>query len=339
VESSLPRSILITGGAGFIGSHSAKALSRAGCDPVVVDDLRTGHRSSVRWGPFFEADITDQQALSGVFESHSIGAVIHFAGSAYVGESMESPQLYFQNNVAGTLSLLEVMLEHGVKSIVFSSSCATYGQPKSIPIAEDHPQRPMSPYGDSKLMVERILLWYARIYGLRCAMLRYFNAAGADLDGELGEMHDPEPHIIPRVISAAFGTVPSVEVYGTDYPTVDGTAVRDYIHVTDLADAHVAAMQYLEAGGTSIALNLGTGKGHSVRQVISTVEHVSGRKVPFRDLPRREGDPAELVADARKAAGVLKWRPRHSDLQTIVKSACDWHSSGLTQHSVTARRQ
>lgn len=319
------RSILITGGAGYIGSHSAKALARAGYHPVVVDDLRTGHRSSVRWGPLFETDIADKAALSSIFKRHSIEAVIHFAGSAYVGESMASPQLYFQNNVAGTLSLLEVMLDHGVSSIVFSSSCATYGQPKSIPIAESHPQQPVNPYGESKLMVERVLYWYARIYGLRFATLRYFNAAGADLDGELGEIHEPEPHLIPRVISAAFGTLPAVDVYGTDYQTVDGTAVRDYIHVTDLAEAHVAAMQYLQAGGASMALNLGTGIGHTVRQVIATVEQVSGKKVPFRDLPRREGDPAELVADAREATRCLNWRARYSDLPTIVKSACDWH--------------
>jgi UDP-arabinose 4-epimerase len=319
--------VLITGGAGYIGSHSAKALARAGFYPVVVDDLRAGHRSAVRWGPLIEADLADKAALSRVFETYPIAAVIHFAGSAYVGESMGAPQLYFQNNVGSTLSLLETMLDYGVMRIVFSSSCATYGHPQAIPITEEHPQRPVNPYGESKLMVEKILFWYAGAYDLRYVILRYFNAAGADPDGELGEMHDPEPHLIPRVISAALGSLASVDVYGTDYETVDGTAVRDYIHVTDLADAHVAALRYLESGEAPAAFNLGTGTGHSVRQVVTAVEQAGGRKVPFRDLPRRAGDPAELVADAREAVRRLGWRPRHSDLGSIVQTAWNWHTS------------
>ena len=319
--------VLVTGGAGYIGSHSAKALARAGLYPVVVDDLRTGHRSAVRWGPFVEADLADKAALSKVFETYPISAVVHFAGSAYVGESMDAPQLYFRNNVGGTLGLLESMLDHGVNRIVFSSSCATYGHPRAIPITENHPQQPVNPYGESKLMVEKVLFWYARAYGLRYTILRYFNAAGADPEGELGEMHEPEPHLIPRVIAAALGSLPAVQVYGTDYDTADGTAVRDYIHVTDLAQAHVAALQYLESGGTSAAFNLGTGRGHSVRQVISAVERASGRKVPFEDLPRRAGDPAELVADAREAVRRLAWDPRHSDLPSIVQTAWNWHIS------------
>ena len=319
--------VLITGGAGYVGSHSAKALAQAGLYPVVVDDLRTGHRSSVRWGPLIEADLADKAALSKVFETYQITAVIHFAGSAYVGESMVAPRLYFQNNVGGTLSLLDTMLDHGVARIVFSSTCATYGHPKAMPITEQQPQQPVNPYGESKLMVEKILFWYARAYDLRYVMLRYFNAAGADPDGELGEMHDPEPHLIPRVIAAALGGLPSVDVYGTDYDTADGTAVRDYIHVTDLAEAHVAALRYLESGGAPAAFNLGTGKGHSVRQVIEAVERVSGQKVPFQDLPRRAGDPAELVADAQEALRGLAWRARHSDLGSIVESAWNWHVS------------
>jgi UDP-arabinose 4-epimerase len=319
--------VLITGGAGYIGSHSAKALSGAGFYPVVIDDLRTGHRSAVRWGPLIESDLADKTALRRVFETYPISAVIHFAGSAYVGESMDAPQMYFQNNVGGTLSLLETMLDCGVTRIVFSSSCATYGHPKAIPITEEHPQRPVNPYGESKLMVEKTLFWYARAYGLRYTILRYFNAAGADPAGELGEMHDPEPHLIPRVIAAALGSLSGVDVYGTDYDTVDGTAVRDYIHVTDLAEAHVAAMRYLQSGGASAAFNLGTGTGHSVRQVISAIEHASGRKVPFKDLPRRTGDPAELVADAREAVRCLAWRPRYSDLHRIVETAWTWHTS------------
>jgi UDP-arabinose 4-epimerase len=319
--------VLISGGAGYIGSHSAKALAAAGFYPVVVDDLRTGHRSAVRWGPLIEADLADKSALSRVFEAYRIAAVIHFAGSAYVGESMQAPQLYFQNNVGASLSLLETMREYGVNRIVFSSSCATYGHPKVIPITEAHPQQPVNPYGESKLMVEKMLFWYARIYGLRYTILRYFNAAGADPEGELGEMHDPEPHLIPRVVAAALGSLPAVDVYGTDYDTLDGTAVRDYIHVTDLADAHVAAMRYLESGGKPAVWNLGTGMGHSVREVISAVEQASGRKVPYANLPRRAGDPAELVADAREAVRCLGWRPRYSDLESIVQTAWAWQTS------------
>jgi UDP-glucose-4-epimerase GalE len=319
--------ILVTGGAGYIGSHSAKVMASAGFLPIVVDDLRTGHRSSVRWGPLVEADLADKAALRKAFEIQPIEAVIHFAGSAYVGESMGSPQLYFKNNVGSTLSLLDTMLEYGVKTIVFSSSCATYGHPQRIPITEQHPQQPLNPYGESKLMVEKILFWYARAYGLRYVSLRFFNAAGADPEGELGEMHDPEPHLIPRVIAAALDGSPPVDVYGTDYDTVDGTAVRDYIHVTDLAEAHVAALRYLQAGGPAAAFNLGTGRGHSVRQIISAVESVSGRQAPFRDSARRDGDPAELIADAQQAAQSLSWRPRYSDLNCIVKTAWSWHVS------------
>jgi len=319
--------ILITGGAGYIGSHSAKALAQAGLYPIVVDDLRTGHRAFVRWGPLVEADLADRAALDKVFGAYPISAVIHFAGSAYVGESMERPQLYFQNNVGASLSLLEAMRNHGVKKIVFSSSCATYGHPRTIPIREDHPQQPANPYGESKLMVEKMLFWYARVYGLQYASLRYFNAAGADPGGELGEMHEPEPHLIPRVIAAALDSSSTVDVYGADYETVDGTAVRDYIHVTDLAEAHVAALRYLESGGPSRAFNLGTGVGHSVRQVIHAVEQASGRGVPYQDLPRRQGDPAQLVADAQEAGRSLDWRPRYSDLACIVRTAWAWHNS------------
>jgi UDP-arabinose 4-epimerase len=319
--------VLITGGAGYIGSHSAKALSKAGFHPIVVDDLRTGHRSAVRWGPFFQADLADRAALNKVFQAHPIQAVIHFAGSAYVGESMTKPGLYFQNNVGATLSLLEAMREHGVGQIVFSSSCATYGNPQAIPMSEDHPQQPVNPYGESKLMVEKMLHWYSRVCGLRYTILRYFNAAGADPDGELGELHEPEPHLIPRVMGAALGSLPPVDVYGTDYETADGTAVRDYIHVTDLADAHVAALRYLASGGTPQAFNLGTGTGHSVRQVIAAVEQVSGRKVPFVNQPRRAGDPAVLVADSRRALASLSWKPRHSALASIVQTAWAWHIS------------
>ena len=325
--SSTVNCVLITGGAGYIGSHTAKAISRAGFYPLVVDDLREGHRRAVQWGSLVVADLADEDALRAAFATHRIIAVIHFAASAYVGESMQVPQLYFQNNVVNTLNLLKVMLEHEVKTLVFSSSCATYGYPQRLPIAEDHEQHPVNPYGESKLMVERVLHWYALAYGLRSIALRYFNAAGADPDGDLGEMHDPEPHLIPKAIAAAQGLSPALDVYGTDYDTPDGTAVRDYVHVTDLADAHVAALRHLRSGGETGAFNLGTGAGHSVRQVISMVERVSGRAVPLRELPRRAGDPATLVADAGKAARSLGWRPRHSDLQRIVETAWNWHTS------------
>ncbi len=315
--------VLVTGGAGFIGSHTAKALARAGYQPVVVDDLRTGHRSAVRWGPFVEANIADKTTLCRVFERYRIGAVIHFAASAYVGESMRVPDLYFRNNVGSTLDLLEAMLEAGIPKMVFSSSCATYGNPVTIPIDEDHVQRPVNPYGESKLMCERLIHWYGNAYALKWVALRYFNAAGADPDGDLGEEHDPETHLIPLAIGAAMGTVPRLEIYGTDYETPDGTAIRDYIHVSDLADAHVAALRYLEDGGGSTALNLGTGLGHSVAQVVSAVEKLSGQRVPIQEQPRRPGDPACLIADAGKAARVLGWRPEHSTLEQIVKTAWD----------------
>jgi UDP-arabinose 4-epimerase len=321
------RNVLVTGGAGFIGSHTAKALARAGYQPVVVDDLRTGHRSAVRWGPFVEAKVSDQTTLRQVFQQYRIGAVIHFAASAYVGESMRVPDLYFRNNVGSTLDLLEVMLEAGIQKIVFSSSCATYGIPQTMPIDETHIQRPVNPYGESKLMCERLLHWYENAYGLSWMALRYFNAAGADVDGDLGEEHEPETHLIPLVIGAAMGLIPHLQIFGTDYPTPDGTAIRDYIHVGDLGEAHVAALRYLDEGGASTALNLGTGLGHSVAQVLSMVEKLSGQKVPTKLEPRRPGDPACLIAEGKKAGRILGWYPVHSSLETIVKNAWDWKAA------------
>jgi UDP-arabinose 4-epimerase len=266
--------VLITGGAGYIGSQSAKALAAAAFLPILVEDLRTGHRSAVQWGPLIETDLADKPALGRVFRTYPIAAVIHFAGSAYVGESMQFPQLYFQNNVGGTLSLLETMLEHGVTRIVFSSSCGADGHAKTIPITEEHPQQPVNPYGESKLMVEKILFWSAQADGLKYAILRYFNAANAAL-----------------------------------------------------AEAHVAPMRYVESDGAAAVFNLDTGTGHSVRQVISAAKQVSGRKVPFQDLPRPPGDPGKLIADARKALRCLAWRPRYSDLQRIVQTAWAWRTS------------
>ena len=323
--------VLVTGGAGYIGSHTAKTLAEAGLEPVVLDNLQRGHREAVRWGPLIEADVGDRRALDLVFTKYPIEAVLHFAAFAYVGESMQSPELYFRNNVVNTLGLLEAMRDRGVRKMVFSSTCATYGNPEQIPITESHPQRPVNPYGESKLMVERLLHWWGSIYGLRSVALRYFNAAGADPQGELGENHEPETHLIPVAISAAMGLSKALEIYGTDYATPDGTAIRDYLHVTDLSVAHLAALRYLEGGGTTTAMNLGTGRGHSVREVTSMVERVSGRKVPVREIGRRAGDPASLVADAAKAGELLKWSPRHSALEEIVQTAWNWKakSSGL----------
>ena len=318
--------ILVTGGAGYIGSHAAKTLARAGLQPVVLDNLQRGHRDAVQWGPLIEADTGDRAALENVFRQHSIEAVMHFAAFAFVGESMHEPGLYFRNNVASTLNLLDTMRLCGVQTIVFSSTCATYGNPERVPISEDHPQHPVNPYGESKFMVERLLYWFGCLHGLRWIALRYFNAAGADPDGHLGEKHDPETHLIPLAISAALGRIEALEIYGTDYDTPDGTAIRDYLHVTDLAEAHVAALKYLHAGGQSTAINLGTGRGHSVREVIAMVERVSGRRVPVREVGRRAGDPPQLVADARKSAELMNWHPAHSSLEEIVRTAWNWYS-------------
>ena len=318
--------ILVTGGAGYIGSHTAKVLAASGHTPVVLDNLSNGHEWAVRWGPFERGDLGDPAWLTGVFRRHRIEAVVHFAASAYVGESMTEPRKYFHNNTVNTLHLLDAMREAGVGRIVFSSTCATYGDPQRLPIDETHPQSPVNPYGESKLFVERILRWYGQAYDLRSVALRYFNAAGADPAGEIGEVHDPETHLLPLVIDAALGTRPPVGVFGTDYPTPDGTAIRDYIHVMDLASAHVRALDYLGAGGASTALNLGTGRGHSVREVIAAVENVGGRPVPRRDSPRRAGDPPSLVADASRARQVLQWIPQHADIHAIVEHAWRWHT-------------
>lgn len=323
--------ILVTGGAGYIGSHTAKALSRAGFEPVVLDDLSTGHRSAVRWGTFVRGDVGDRNLLRELAREHRFGGVVHFAGSAYVGESVDDPRKYFRNNVVNTLALLDGMLDAGLERIVFSSTCVTYGLAQAAPIDEDQPQRPINPYGESKLFVERALSAYGAAYGLRAVALRYFNAAGADAEGEIGEDHDPETHLVPLLIEAALGRRGPVDVFGVDYPTPDGTAVRDFVHVADLADAHVRALTWLLDGGEGIALNLGTGEGHSVREVAATVARVGGRPVPIRESARRPGDSPALVADARRAASLLDWRPRHTDLESIVRSAWDWHAGALAR--------
>ena len=318
--------ILVTGGAGYIGSHTAKALARAGYEPVVFDNLVYGHESAVRWGPLFRGDLSDRDAISRAFEQYRVSGVIHFAAYAYVGESVGNPRKYFENNLAGTLNLLGCMLDRGVKTIVFSSTCATYGTPERTPIAEDHPQMPINPYGETKLAVERALRWYGSAYGLGWAALRYFNAAGADAEGEIGEDHDPETHLIPLALDAATGHGPALQILGTDYDTPDGTAIRDYVHVSDLADAHLHALTHLREKGESGAFNLGTGVGSSVREVIAAVERTVGGALPVAAAPRRPGDPAVLVADPEKARRVLGWQTRHSGLDNIVRSAWNWHN-------------
>jgi UDP-glucose-4-epimerase GalE len=327
---------LVTGGAGYIGSQTAKALAQEGDQPVLLDNLSTGHRWAARWGKLVEGDLSDGDLVRRILVEHQATAVIHFAASALVGESMISPRQYFWNNVVNTLRLLDAMQDAEVKCIVFSSSAAVYGIPETTPIPEEHSQRPINPYGETKLMIERALNWYGEAYGLRWIALRYFNACGADFDGEVGEDHLPETHLIPLVIRAALGQSPYVEVYGNDYPTPDGTAIRDYIHVVDLAEAHVRALRHLLNGGESGALNLGTGNGLSVRRVIAAVDRVvdtarrqglavPNDRVPVRDTARRAGDPPSLVADPSRAYRILGWTPHHSDIESIVQSAWDWH--------------
>jgi UDP-arabinose 4-epimerase len=317
--------VLVTGGAGYIGSHTAKALARSGFDPVALDNLSMGHDWAVRWGPLVRGDLSDRDFIHAAITSHKIEAVIHFAAYDYVGESVLSPRKYFQNNVSNTLNLLGAMLDAGVKRIVFSSTCATYGDPVSVPISEDHPQSPVNPYGESKLFVEKVLRWYEKAYGLEWMALRYFNVAGADVDGEIGEDHDPETHLVPLAVQVALGLRPELSVFGADYDTPDGTAIRDYVHVSDVADAHVRALHYLVGGGRPVALNLGSEIGSSIREIVSAVERVSGRPVGVRDAPRRAGDPAKLLADASRAVETLGWSHPLSNPEAIVETAWRWH--------------
>ena len=292
--------ILITGGAGYVGSHCAKALAAAGYEGVVFDNLLFGHREFVRWGPLIEGDVRDAAALDDIFSTYRFDAVMHFAALAYVAESVTAPGRYYDVNVDGTRTLLDAMVRAGVHSIVFSSSCAIFGEPDTIPISERTVLNPINPYGFTKLVCEHMMDDFGRAHGLKSARLRYFNAAGADPTAEIGEDHDPETHLIPLVLDAASGRRPDVTVFGTDYPTPDGTAVRDYVHVSDLARAHVMALQYLLDDGETIAVNLGTGHGVSVRQVVDAMRHITGQEIVARDAPRRAGDPPALVADRKK---------------------------------------
>ena len=320
--------VLVTGGAGYIGSHACKALSRAGYLPVAYDNLTYGHEWAAKWGPLEVADILARARLDGVIARYKPAAIMHFAAFAYVGESVTDPGKYYRNNVMGSLNLLEAARDHGIANFVFSSSCATYGVPERMPIPENTPQVPINPYGASKLMVERMLGDFDRAHGLKSIALRYFNAAGADPDAETGEDHDPETHLIPLVLDAAAGRRGALTVFGTDYDTPDGTCVRDYIHVSDLADAHVKSLKALEGGVSSGAYNLGLGRGFSVREVIGAAERETGLEVPVTFGPRRPGAPATLIGDPSQVREVLGWRPQFTDIGEILRTAWAWHKKG-----------
>ncbi len=317
--------VLVTGGAGYIGSHTLRALEEAGFNPVVYDNFSRGHRGAVGGYTAVEGDTADREKLLRVIGRYSVGAVIHFAAHSRVGESVENPALYYNNNVVGSLVLLGALLEAGVKHFIFSSSAAVYGEPKALPIDEGHPLRPANPYGETKLVVENALRRYGEAYGLRYCALRYFNAAGAAPSGLIGEDHDPETHLVPLVLQNLLGTREEVTIFGGDYSTRDGTAIRDYVHVEDLADAHVLSLQALLGGAPSAFYNLGSERGYSVLEVIAAAEKVTGMKADCRFGPRRAGDPAVLVASASRAKRELGWRPRRGELKAIIESAWRWH--------------
>ena len=322
------QTILVTGGAGYIGSHAVWALQKAGYNVLILDNLVYGHKDlvdSVLKTKLIVGSTLDKGLLKSIFQDYDIAAVMHFSAYAYVGESVTNPSKYYENNVMGTLSLLDAMVEADVKSFVFSSTCATYGVPQELPIPENHPQNPINPYGATKLMVERILTDYDKAYGLKSVCFRYFNAAGAHPEGLLGEDHNPETHLIPLVLQTALGQREAIYIYGTDYPTDDGTCIRDYIHVSDLADAHILGLEYLLKGGESEKFNLGNGSGFSVREVIDAAKRVTGKPIPVIEAERRPGDPPALVGGSERANSVLGWDPRYSDIDTILAHAWQWH--------------
>jgi UDP-arabinose 4-epimerase len=321
------KSVLVTGGAGYIGSHACKALARAGYLPVTYDNLVHGHPAAVKWGPLEEGDINDRLKLESVIQKYKPAAVMHFAAFAYVGESVENPAKYYHNNAVGTLILLEAMQNSNVDKIIFSSTCATYGMPEQLPLYESHPQNPINPYGRSKLMIEWILRDFAAAYGLKFISLRYFNAAGADPAAEIGEDHNPETHLIPLVLDTALGIRNHLEIYGADYDTPDGSCIRDYIHVSDLAEAHLLALEHLIDGGQSDVFNLGNGDGFSVRDVIGTAMKITGKDVPFIESDRRPGDPSVLIGSSNKIRQKLKWSPKYNSLDTIIETAWRWHKN------------
>lgn len=321
------KTALVTGGAGYIGSHCLQRLAADGWDAIIIDDLSTGHEKAILSGQLIKGDIGDAKLLDTIFSSHSIDAVMHFAGSSHVGESVKKPAKYYINNVSKGLELLLAMIRHNVTDLLFSSSAAVYGAPEKTPILEDHPKIPVNPYGYTKMVFEQMALDLARSDGIRPVFLRYFNAAGADPDGRLGEDHDPETHLIPLAIKAALGQRDGITIFGTDYPTDDGTCVRDYIHILDLAEAHIKAFDYLKQGGEPTAFNLGNGSGYSVRQVIELVKKVSGKHIAVTQGPRREGDPPVLTASAGHISRTLGLTPRFADLESIVATAYRWHKA------------
>ena len=324
------KTILITGGAGYIGSHANKMLYEKGYDTVVFDNLVYGYKNFVQWGEFVLGDLADYDQLDMVFQHYSIDAVMHFAAYAYVGESVTNPEKYYYNNVVNTLNLLKAMRKHDVNQFIFSSSCATYGIPQKIPIPEDHPQHPINPYGQCKLIVENVLRDYADAYNLKYVSLRYFNAAGADPDGKIGEAHDPETHLIPLILDAASDQNKHISIFGTDYNTPDGTCIRDYIHVNDLAQAHILALNHLESGADSDVFNLGNGNGISVKEMIETARHVTGKTIQMIESPRRPGDPDSLVGSASKARKILGWRPQYTEIKDIIETAWNWKLKQLS---------
>ncbi len=318
------KAILVAGGAGYIGSQTCKALSQAGYLPVTLDNLSTGYAKAVKWGPLIEGDLRDVDLVAKIVREHEVVAAMHFAACSLVGESVTNPAKYYDNNVGAAVLFAKALVDSGVKALIFSSTAAVYGNPETELIAEDHPTRPINPYGASKLAFEQALYWMAQAHDLVYTVLRYFNAAGADLDGDVGESHEPETHLIPNLCKAVLGTGKPLTVFGDDYPTADGTAMRDYIHVVDLAAAHVVALGRMLAGGGCETLNVGTGQGATVAGVIRAAEAALGKKVPHSIGPRRAGDPPVLVADAARIRRVLDWEPRYSDMETIVRTAAAW---------------
>ena len=318
--------ILVVGGAGYIGAHLCKQLHHKNYSFIVFDNLSTGHKHFVKWSQLVIADLNDKTAIESCFNTYPITAVMHFSAVANVAESVKNPQLYYQNNVVNTLNLLEIMIKYEVKTFIFSSTCATYGMPQQEMLTENHPQSPISPYGQSKLMVEQIVRDYAIAYHFNYAFLRYFNAAGADNDAEIGESHTPETHLIPLAIQAALDSTKCLTINGKDYDTKDGTCIRDYIHVNDLADAHILALDYLQKTKQNLELNLGTGTGHSISDIVTEVERVSGQKIRVKYGPKRAGDPPKLVADARLATKTLGWKPQYT-LHQIIQTALKWHKT------------
>ena len=317
--------ILVTGGAGYIGSHCCKELSKQGFNPIVLDNLINGYKENVKWGEFICGDVGDFNLLCKIFKRYKIDGVMHFAAYAYVGESVKDPMKYYENNLRNTINLLSAMMNHSVELFVFSSSCSTYGVPRRLPIKEDHPQNPINPYGKTKYMIESMLKDFSQAYNLRFVSLRYFNAAGADPEGEIGEKHVPETHLIPLVLDVAAGKRDAIQIFGNDYETPDGTCVRDYIHVSDLARAHIAALHFLLKGGQSKFYNLGNGVGYSVLEIIEKAREITGKPIPIVNAPRRDGDPPILVASNKKAGEELDWTPAYYKIDDIIRTAWEWH--------------